>query len=101
MRQIEEQDGNKAGASRFGTFASRITLGGTVIDADAVNFETCVRFRYRVVHLWPHYVIELHDRRSGRRQYVPGAWFWRRRKAQMVCAILNDASDLALEEGWM
>lgn len=104
MRRIEEQDGNSndgAGnpRSRFHALATKITLGGVVLDSEAVDFETIVRFRYRVVRKGFIWCVEKSDRREKSNVLV--GWWFTRKGAQYACWLANHASDLALEDGWL
>lgn len=104
MKRIDEIDGNANGPdgrpnSRFHSLASRIVLGGVVLDADTVDFESVVRFRYRVVRKGFIWCIEKQDKRAGTNVLV--AWYWTRKAAQYSCWLANHASDLALTEGFI
>ena len=99
FKPLNEQDGNQPGASRYADLATKIMLGGVVLDTDAIDFETLVRFRYRVKSFWPVWAVERQDKRHERRTMI--AWFLTRRGAQSAVYQLNRASDLATEKGWL
>ena len=99
-KPLREVDGNAPGASRYAEVASKIILGGKVMDAEAIDFESIVRFRYHVrgASFWYH-VIRL-DKRTHDVTVVAGPHLFRK-TAQEIAALLNEASDLGTEEGWL
>jgi hypothetical protein len=109
-RPLHEVDGNSdlpdgRPASRFHGLAKQVVVGGVVLDTDAIDFEDCVRFRYRVVGFgFMRWRIVREDRRpvdqGGTATLLLHRRYLFRELARDVCGLLNDASDLATEDGW-